>query len=316
MSGNGWIRYSIVKATSYENIGEIMKKFVPLLILLISIDLFSEDLISFSRFRQAVPLENSPDSDFNTDARLSKFDVLVRAVGPIIEIPNNEKWIIDSFGNVRIEKFNFSDYKYEIPFQNRKETQKIWITQSQFAELQKEIDSNIQFKATVFFYGAFKNKKRVFLLGSLKKSNAPLDQSACFSDSLMGIKLGSNYNETIDSIEDKYGPAYDTMKHRNQNGKVYIIDKDTKTVLYVYDGGEEEAGKVYSLQLSTYGNSNQELFKSVVFGDNIQIASKKLNVKLKERKQSPEIDLLYSDFSQCSFETKNKKIFSVFITEE
>ncbi|WP_162265509.1 hypothetical protein [Leptospira borgpetersenii] len=293
-----------------------MKKLVLIIIILISIDLFSEDLISFSRFRQAVPLENSPDSDFNTDARLPKFDVLVRAVGPIIEIPSNEKWIIDSYGNSRIEKFKFSDYKYEIPLQNRKETQKIWITQSQFSELQNEINTNIQFKATVFFYGAFKNKKRVFFLGSLKKSNAPLDQSACFSDSLMGIKLGSNYKQTIDFVEGKYGPAYDTMKHRNQNAKVYIINKDTKTVLYIYDGGEEEADKVYSLQLSTYGNSNQELFKSVAFGDNVQIASKKLNVKLKERKQSAETDLLYSEISQCSFETKDKKIFSVFITEE
>ncbi|MBW0435003.1 hypothetical protein HGB47_15425 [Leptospira yasudae] len=293
-----------------------MKKLVLLLILFISIDLFSEDLISFSRFRQVVPLENTSDSDFNTDTRLPKFDVLVRAVGPIIEIPNNEKWVIDSYANSRIEKYKFSDYKYEIPFQSRKETQKIWITQSQFTELQNEINTNVQFKASVFFYGAFKNKKRVFFLGSLKKSNAPLDQSACFSDSLMGIKLGSNYKETIDSIEDKYGPVYDNMKHRNQNAKVYIIDKYTKTVLYVYDGGEEERDKVYSLQLSTYGNSNQELFKSVVFGDNIQGASKKLNVKLKERKQSAETDLLYSDISQCSFETKNKKIFSVFITEE
>ncbi|PJZ57158.1 hypothetical protein [Leptospira barantonii] len=293
-----------------------MKKLVLLLILLISIDLFSEDLISFSRFRQVVPLENSSDSDFNTDTRLPKFDVLVKAVGPIIEIPNNEKWVIDSYGNSRIEKYKFSDYKYEISLQNRKETQKIWITQSQFTELQNEINTNVQFKATIFFYGAFKNKKRVFFLGSLKKSNAPLDQSACFSDSLMGIKLGSDYKETIDSIEDKYGPVYDNMKHRNQNAKVYIIDKETKTVLYVYDGGEEERDKVYSLQLSSYGNSNQELFKSVVFGDSIQSASKKLNVKLKERKQSAETDLLYSDVSQCSFETKNKKIFSVFITEE
>ncbi|UOG39975.1 hypothetical protein MAL08_19715 (plasmid) [Leptospira noguchii] len=293
-----------------------MKKLVLIIIILISIDLFSEDLISFSRFRQAVPLENSPDSDFNTDARLPKFEVLVRAVGPILEIPDNERWIIDSQGGSRIEKFKFSDYKYEIPLQNRKETQKVWITQSQFSELQNEINTNVQFKALIFFYGAFKNKKRVFLLGSLKKSNRPLDQSACFSDSLMGIKLGSNYKETIQFIEGKYGAAYDNMKHGNQNAKVYIIDKDAKTVLYVYDGGEEERDKVYSLQLSTYGNSNQELFKSVVFGDNIQMASKKLNVKLKERKQSPETDLLYSEISQCSFETKNKKIFSVFITEE
>lgn len=293
-----------------------MKKLVLLLILLISIDLFSEDLISFARFRQAVPLENSSDSDFNTDARLPKFDVLIRAVGPIIEIPNNEKWVIDSYGNSRIEKFKFSDYKYEIPLQSRKETQKIWITQSQFTELQNEINTNNQFKATIFYYGAFKNKKRVFFLGSLKKSNAPLDQSACFSDSLMGIKLGSNYKETINSIEDKYGSVYDNMKNRNQNVKVYIVDKDTKTVLYIYDGGEEERDKVYSLQLSSYGNSNQELFKSVVFGDSIQSASKKLNVKLKERKQSAETDLLYSDISQCSFETKDKKIFSAFITEE
>ncbi|TGK38425.1 hypothetical protein EHQ12_05245 [Leptospira gomenensis] len=293
-----------------------MKKLALLLILLISIDLFSEDLISFSRFRQAIPLENSPDSDFNTDGRFPKFDVLVRAVGPAIEIPNNEKWVIDSYGNSRIEKFKFSDYKYEIPLRNRKETQKIWITQSQLSELQSEINTNVQFQVSLFFYGAFKNKKRVFFLGSLKKSNAPLDQTACFSDSLMGIKLGSNYKETIDLIEDKYGPAYDTMKHRNQNAKVYIIDKDTKTVLYIYDGGEEDSDQVYSLQLSSYGNSNQELFKSVAFGDDIQVASKKLGVKLKERKQSSETDLLYSDISQCSFETKNKKIFSVFITEE
>ncbi|TGK30983.1 hypothetical protein EHQ12_05935 [Leptospira gomenensis] len=291
--------------------------YFSIVFLLLAGNSFPEELITFTRFRQIVPLEGvTTDSEFFVDARLPRFSVLVSVVGPVLETPEVERWPIVFQENPSQKSLKFEEYRFEVALKSRNEIQKVFLTEAQIPEIEKAAKAGKILHASIVYYGYTKNKKRVFLLSSASESKTKIDKSICFADSLMDLRLGADYAETIADAETKFGPSYQDMQIRDKKGKVFVIDRESKTVLYVYDGGEEERNKVQSLQLSTYGNSKQRAVKNVFFGDDAAFASKKLGIQFKVHKQTDETDIYYYDYSGCTFETKNNKVFSIFITEE
>ncbi|EMN70909.1 hypothetical protein [Leptospira interrogans] len=289
-----------------------MKKIIFSLLFLISAALLATEPISFVYFRNLFPLEEdiSPESDITTDGRYPKFDTLVTISGEITPASKTDKAIIASLGG---------DFPYQASFKNRNEIQTVYLTEAQVSQLKKINKKGQLLEARLIYIGILKNKKRLFFLDKIATSNIPSDKSSCFADSLMGIKLGSNLSSATKSIEKQYGRPFDTVMRGEQKGNVFVIDQKTKTALYIYDGGEEFRDKVYSLQLSTYGDSRKELFNGLLFGDTADQVKEKLNIPFQIHpggNPDDDIEILYYELSKCSFETKEGKIYSVFITEE
>ncbi|WP_155717143.1 hypothetical protein [Leptospira santarosai] len=289
-----------------------MKKLILGLLFLISVALFATEPISFTHFRDLFPLEEdiSPDSDITIDSRYPKFDTLITISGEILPASQADKAIIASLGG---------DFPYRVLFKNRNEIQTVYLTETQVNQLKKINKKGQLFEARLIYIGILKNKKRLFFLDKIALSKISSDKSNCFTDSLIGIKLGSNLISVTKIIEKQYGKSFETVSRGDQKGYVFIIDQKTKTALYIYDGGEEFRDKVYSLQISTYGDSKNELFNGVRFGDTVDQVRERLNTPFQVHpggNPDDDIEIIYYEMSKCSFETKSGKIYSIFITEE
>ncbi|WP_061249121.1 hypothetical protein [Leptospira alstonii] len=289
-----------------------MKKIIVSLLFLISVTLLATEPITFAHFRDLFPLEEdiNPTADITTDGRYPRFDTLVSISGEISPASKADKAIIASLG---------SDFPFQVLFKNRNEIQTAYLTEAQASQLKKINKKGQLFEARLIYIGILKNKKRLFFLDKITASNIISDKSSCFTDTLLGVKLGSNLLSASKTIEKQYGKPIDTVLHGVQKGTVFVIDEKTKTALYIYDGGEEFRDKVYSLQVSTYGDSKRELFNGVLFGDTVNQVKEKLNIPFQIHpggNPDDDIEILHYELSKCSFETKSGKIYSIFITEE
>ncbi|RHX78829.1 hypothetical protein [Leptospira yasudae] len=289
-----------------------MKKIIVSLIFLISAALLTTEPITFAHFRALFPLEEdiNPAADITTDGRYPRFDTLVSISGEISPASKTDKAIIASLGG---------DFPFQVLFKNRNEIQTAYLTEAQANQLKKINKKGQLFEARLIYIGVLKNKKRLFFLDKITTSNIISDKSSCFADSLLGVKLGSNLVSVFKTLEKQYGKPMDTVQHGMQKGTVFVIDKKTKTAFYIYDGGDEYRDKVYSIQVSTYGESKKELFNGVFFGDTVDQVKEKLNIPFQIHpggNPEDDIEILHYEQSKCSLETKSGKIYSIFITEE
>ncbi|WP_133124603.1 hypothetical protein, partial [Leptospira ellisii] len=126
--------------------------FLIVLVLLVG-DVFPEDLITFTRFRQIVPLEGvTTDSEFFVDARLPRFSALVSVVGPVAETPKEERWPIVFQENQDRESLNFEEYGFEVLLKSRNEIQKVFLTKTQIPEIEKAAKAGTILKASIVYY--------------------------------------------------------------------------------------------------------------------------------------------------------------------
>lgn len=309
-------------------------KRIKILLFLVFISLFSslsfgDPIINTSNYFPAtlkfikifIPLneESIKEGRMYIDARLPGLKLFIKYKGKIRDISNKELDNINIISSMNTRLNVLNDTKKEILVSDNNEDFWVLIPNKLYESVNSSLIKNKEFTIYVIYIGHSFNSKsdRVFLLTGINASTEKPVSRLVYSKSLLDIQLGSNINKTLKILKKIYNEPIDTLSTKLAQ-KVYVfgIDKITKTILYVYDGGPEFRERVYALQLSTYNNSEMVFYKNLKLSANKNELESFFKTDYSFENIGDEKLLMRLNNSDCSFEIENNKLYSVYIVED
>ncbi|MEQ8350568.1 MAG: hypothetical protein RH862_03735 [Leptospiraceae bacterium] len=306
-----------------------MKLQLPISVLLILLSAsplvqsFAEEEISyplttFKYFRQNVPLPEPGDSDIKMDMRLLRFSAVVRYQGKYRPLTESKKKTMDLLEGMNVFHGKTAFFDHEILIKDRMDRE-LWIPANGAlaTRIHDQLEVNEEFTAMFTYLGCcFDRKDRILFLNRIDFNVQHIPEHSCFTEELLGFKIRSNFKESLRRAEEKFGKPVKTLEsERGQRVHIFLIEKDTETAMYLRDGGPEFSDYVSSIQISSYAGSNMELMPGIAFGDKEKDIEDAIGRDLRIR-HNKDADLHFYEPSACTFELRDGRMFSIFISED
>jgi len=265
------------------------------------------------------PLKRSKEKKFayEIDARIPNLSIVARFGGKIRKIKQKG---IRRFHSLLGKKNKFlsdmKDLTWEINLQYKEKDYWVLLPERFDKDRLTALRKNTVYAFNVTFIGYFYKggPRRILLLRSINSRLPVIENHTPFTTSLAGIKLNGPMLENLMKLEKKYGKPYKIIEHKNYEIVViFILDKKTKTVLYVFNGGPSYVKNIHSLQLSSYKKGTMKFYKNLSLGSTLEDIKKVFSSSQLEMSFNGNIQVIKIKNSYCSFELKKGKIYSVHI---
>ena len=275
-------------------------------------------LSTFKYFRQNVVVAGK-DADINFDARFIRFRAVVTYLGEYRPLSKSKKEKFDLLDNINVLHGKIHFFNYEVLIRDEGGWE-FWIPANRLLaeRIDEAIDEGEDFTAMLTYLGCcYEEDERILNMNRVDLGKPErIPRHTCFTDELLGVKVGADFTESFEQLEERYGPPFSrSLNEKKQDVAVFPVDEETKTAIYLRNGGPEYADTVSSIQLSTYNQGEMKFYKDLHLGATKQEAEAILGTPLSVRTDT-KFPILYQKGSYCSFEMKDGKIFSVFVSED
>jgi len=274
-----------------------------------------------------IPVDNNDIAEkklaINLDARMPGFSTILKFTGKKRPLPAERKAKIELLKTMsqlsrmlplyenEIEVFQDGIY-YWLPIQKSSEE-----------AFEIRVKPNSEFNAKIRYIGccytldtSLMNQNRLYyLIGFDDDLSSRPTKRACFSNQLLGVKLGENMKDVLDKLSKKYG---DPDIGRNDSGGVILqfhLNPKKTARLHVSSATVDYPRKVFLVQVSG-SNFDQTLFDKVKLGQPLSRLTNVDHTKLKEEPTTTNTRTFFEEGSPCSVQTIEEKIQSVQIVED
>ncbi len=278
----------------------------------------SYPLTTFKNFRQNVPLPELGESDIKMDMRLLRFSAVVRyrnSSRPLTESKQQTMNLLEAT-NVFHGKTSFFDHEILIQDELGRE---LWIPANEglINRIDETIESDQEFTAGFTYLGCcYGAKDRILFMNRIDFEVQKIPRHTCYTDELLGFKIRSRFEDSLDLARDQFGEPVKTLKNEKaQRVFIFLLDAKTETAIYLRDGGPEFSEYLSSIQISTYQGSTMEVMPGLSFGSGEKEIESAIvrDLRIHRNKNA---DLLYYQLSPCTFEMREGKLFSIYVAED
>lgn len=275
-------------------------------------------LSTFKYFRQNI-LVGDTSADVNFDARFIRFSAVVTYLGEYRLLSKSKKDTFDLLDNINVLHGKIHFFNYEVQIRDE-EGREFWIPANRLLaeRIDRALEKGQDFTAMLTYLGCcYEGDDRILTMNRADLAEPErIPRHTCFTDELLGIRVGEDFQEAFEKLKERYGePLKEFKNDKMQDVAMFPVDEETRTALYLRNGGPEYSQVVSSVQLSTYRNGTMRFYGGLSLGASKEEAEEILGTPLILRK-NPEYDLLHQEGSYCSFEMQDGRIFSVLVTED
>ena len=276
-------------------------------------------VLSLKYFRRAVPLPAEPPEDFAVATDHPVFRAPVFFTGRIRPIEESKKKVyadLELDGPVK-EALVASEQEIEVGLRNIR----YWVAvQPETARYFKEsVNAYRIFEIELLYLGSSSDEARLFLFSRAQDYVGRIAPAPCFAHRLMGVSPASPAADTYARLEEQFGVPLRVYEDEESREKIsmYAVDDASRTVLYIRDGGPEDRDTITYIQLSTYNNSDREVFDGLNFGDSYEKVVQFMGGESRVYSRDVEkgIKVVAQRGSYCSAELVDGKLNSILIQD-
>ncbi len=274
-----------------------------------------------------IPVDNEEIAKKNLsihiDARVPGFSTILTFTGKKRTIPPQRQAKLDLLKKMANFQRLISLYETEVEVTQDGKIYWLPVQKGSEAPFFEQIKQGNEFNALIRYVGCCytndlkqMNENRLyFLIGFDFELEPRRQKSKCFSDKILGFKLGMPLKDALLQASKKYGEPIIT---KNASGGIlmqFALDGARSARLYIGSATADYNRKVYLLQVSGT-KLKTPLFDDVRLGDTLDAIKNLDRTQLKEEGPGVDQKTIFENGSPCSVQTTNDQITSVQILED
>jgi len=247
------------------------------------------------------------------DTTLPGLSAVVRYSGAERELPGKKEFFLESVAKALDSDF-FRLYTREIRVQEQGRTYWVPIQQHVLESFRKEIDAGDELTLQLRYLGAFGDVGRLYLAIDFSAgASGRVPRAGCFSQELVGVRVGDPYAATLTRLEARYGEPYSAGVRSQRRYHAFVVDRDRGTSLVIGDAGAGYGERIFSVQLSGPANPDVALFRSLRLGASPGEVESVLGKPVEEAESGDGYTQLSYVGTNCSVELKEGRLASFLI---
>lgn len=257
------------------------------------------------------------------DARVPGFSTILKYTGKRRAIPAERKTKLDLLQKAGDLAHLIALYETEVEVTQDNKTYWLPIQTQTEEPFSQQIKAGEEFNALIRYVGCcythdlnqINQNRLYFLVGFDFDFDQRPKKAKCFSNELLGFRLGMPLKDALRAASKKFGEPKITKNASGGYILQFDISKSGSARLYIGAATVDYNRHVFMLQVSGT-KLKDSLFSGVKLGDTLDAVKNLDRSKLKEEQPGVDQKTLFEEGSPCSLQTINDQITSVQIVED
>lgn len=283
--------------------------------------------LTIKGLQYSIPVDNHEIAErklaINIDARMPGFSSVLKFTGKKRPLLPERKAKIDLLSNMSQLREMMALYENEIEVEQ--DSRRYWLPIQKPSEsvFEKHVLPGAEFNASIRYIGCCytldekkMNENRLyFLIGFNGDLSRQPKRGSCFSDKLLDVKLGADFQATVKRLTKKYGSP--VTRQNPKGGTILQFDLNARksAQLHIATATADYTEKVFLIQVSGIELSTP-VYSSFRLGDPLSRAPNLDLLKLREEPSQNEVRTFFEEGSACSVQTLGDKVYSIQIVED